>query len=208
MERYIGNSELTIGEKLNQLRKDKNFTLEQVEKFAQISKSTISNYENESTSPTYENLRKLLKVYDVSPQEFFGLDLVRYERDLEVFKAYGLNETVYRELVMSAKYRQNNEIADCINLIFDYPLYAFKLFRELDKFFNPIYYKEIDPLLKDYPQDGTQRVLLEPVIYILIKIFNAKNAEVLCEHYQNEAEQQQKIHAQIVQTARENEEIL
>lgn len=166
-----------MGEQLKDYRIKKKMTLDQAAKKSGFSKGTISNYENGKTLPTLDDLQILLFTYDVSLYEYFGIEKVDYENDCNVFKRYGLSETFYRELAFAKKYREYNDVVNCINLIFEYPLYAFRLFEELSRFFNPIYHEQIDNLTVNLPLDGAKRVMLEPVIHTLGDIFNAKYPE-------------------------------
>ena len=55
------NVPLTMGEQLTDLRKEKKMTLAKVAEKSGLSISTISNYENDKSSPTYDNLVKCWK---------------------------------------------------------------------------------------------------------------------------------------------------
>lgn len=208
MEKYISGVKLTVGEKLFQLRKDNHLTMAQVAEKAHISATTISNYESGKYYPTYDALYRLLNVYEVSFHEFCGLDLVDYERDLAVFKLYGLSEPFFRELMIRSKYAQHNDAADCINLIFEYPIFALTLFEELARFFNPAYHEQVDRFFVKLPPDGSKRVLLEPVIHTLSNIFDAKYPQTIIARFQNEAKQQQAIRAQAIESIREYDRIM
>ena len=65
--------ESTIGEKLSDLRNDRKMTLNDVAKRSKLSVSTISGYENGKNPPTHESLVKLLAVYGVTIDEFYGI---------------------------------------------------------------------------------------------------------------------------------------
>lgn len=165
------------GDRLKDFRIKRKMTVAQAAKKSGFSKGTISNYENGTTAPTLDDLLTLLLTYDTTIYEYFGIEKADYENDWNVFKRYGLSETFYRELVLVKKFREHNYIVNCINLIFEYPLYAFSLFEELSRFFNPTYHELIDNLPVNLPLDGAKRVLLEPVIQTLGDIFIAKYPE-------------------------------
>lgn len=210
-DEYISDVAVGVGEKLYDLRKDKHLTMEDVAKETGLSASTISNYERGSTSPTYDALTKLLVVYETSFFEFLSLDLTEYKKDLEVFKRYGLSETFCWELLLSQKYRHNNDIADCINLIFDCPIYAHQLFEELHHFFNIAYHEQVDQITVELPPDASGRLLLEPVISTLFSIFNAKyperRAEMFSSAIKGQAKQQKKIQSDMVGLTRKLDRI-
>jgi len=165
-----------MGEKLKDFREKKNMSIPQAAKKSGFSTGTISHYENGKTVPTLEDLQVLLLTYDVTLYDFFGIEKADYEDDCNVFKRYGLSETFYRELFFAKTLRTHNDIADCINLIFDCPFFASTLFEELACFFNASYHEQVDriPIPVKLLPDASIRLLLEPVIHTLGNIFNAK----------------------------------
>ena len=82
----MSETELTIGEKLEDLRKGKNLTLKEVGEKAMLSPTTISNYENEASSPTIDKLKALLEVYGTTLLEFWGVSKSEVENDWATFK--------------------------------------------------------------------------------------------------------------------------
>lgn len=166
-----------FGENLKEYRIKRKMSVAQAAKKSKFSTGTISNYENGKTVPTLDDLRILLYTYDVSLYEFFGIEKADCENDCNVFKRYGLNETFYRALFFAKNFGFHSEIVSCINLIFEYPLYAFTLFEELSRFFNASIHDQVDLIPLNLPSDASVRFLLEPVIHTLGYIFNAKYPE-------------------------------
>lgn len=64
---------IKIGEKLQQLRKEKKLTQKQVAELLDISTSTLSGYEAEGKYPPYPTLMKLAKLYGVTTDYLIGL---------------------------------------------------------------------------------------------------------------------------------------
>lgn len=82
-----------IGERLNELRKDKGMTQQELGELLSVSKYTISSYENDKTSPDDHNKVLLAKIFDVSLDYLCGLiDVpVSYQRgknDMEIPKDF------------------------------------------------------------------------------------------------------------------------
>lgn len=204
------NPKEIIGEQLQEFRKKRKMSIEQVAKESGFSEGTISNYENGKTVPTLDDLRILLFTYDVTLYDFFGIEKADYENDYNIFKRYGLNVTFYRELVLAKKYRIHNDIVNCLNLIFEYPMYAFTLFEELTRFFNPANHEQIEKLLVELPFNGANRVLLEPVIHTLGNIYNAKYLDrqknALISLLGQQADAQAEVQARLFEAAEQSKE--
>lgn len=167
-----------LGKRLKYLRKQKGMTLDKAAQESGLSKGTISNYETGKSLPNLENLCVLLQTYGATMNKYFGIDAADYKRDSAVFKRYGLSEDFRKLIYMSKEYGVNREIVDCLNLIFQYPLYTYRLFVELSNFFNAHYAdRTSETILKKFTPDATKRLYLEPVVQILCQILDAKNPE-------------------------------
>ena len=57
---------MNIGKKIKTLRKDNNYTLDELSKISEIAKPTLSKYENNHNDPSTTNLIKLADVFNVS----------------------------------------------------------------------------------------------------------------------------------------------
>ena len=62
---------LNLGERVRELRKARNWTLEQAAQQAGLARSTLSKIENSQMSPTYEALRKLAVGLEISVPQLF-----------------------------------------------------------------------------------------------------------------------------------------
>ncbi len=75
LARENGNSEraepLDLGARVRDLRKSRNWTLEQAAKQAGLARSTLSKIENGQMSPTYEALKKLAVGLEISVPQLF-----------------------------------------------------------------------------------------------------------------------------------------
>lgn len=61
-----------IGERLKLLRKEKGFEAQFIAKQLNVSKSTYSYYENDKSDPSFETLKKLADIFDVSTDYLLG----------------------------------------------------------------------------------------------------------------------------------------
>lgn len=180
-----------IGDRLYDLRKDKEMTLQSAAEKSGISYSTISKYENGDTTIKWELLKKLLAAYDTTLPEFLGFELTEYGKDLETFQRYGLSEEFYQELLVNDKfglYKWLYNMADILNILTEYPLVAHSLFEGLSHFFDYELHKEIGQRINRkspvvFPDETTQRMMLEPVVQELIRLFNFKYSDKLSDAY-------------------------
>lgn len=62
---------LNLGERVRELRKERDWTLEQAAKQAGLARSTLSKIENGQMSPTYDALRKLADGLQISVPQLF-----------------------------------------------------------------------------------------------------------------------------------------
>lgn len=191
----MNETELTIGEKLEDLRKGKDLTLKEAGDKAGLSATTISNYENEISSPTLEKLEALLKVYGTTLLEFWGVSKSEVKNDLATFKRYGLSKSFFIELLISRNLKHNSDTADCLNKMFQNPVYATYLFEALTRYFDPACHEQVNALSSLLPAEASKRVLLEPVIQTLGRIYDSLHPkmEVAPTLYPSTAEEQQEF---------------
>lgn len=72
-----------FGDRLKELRKDKNMTQEDVSKLCNVAKQTISNWESNITQPPFEIITKLAQYFNVTTDYLLGFnqdDLDKIER--------------------------------------------------------------------------------------------------------------------------------
>lgn len=77
---------MKIGEKIKNLRKQKNISLRKLAKLTGLSKTTLSNLENNTKNPSLETLKKLASAFELTPAELLKEtetteDLVESARD-------------------------------------------------------------------------------------------------------------------------------
>ncbi len=68
------NIKKLLGKRLQEIRKTRKLTQEQVAEFVEIETSSISNIENGKYYPSAENLDKILKVLNVTPSDIFTFE--------------------------------------------------------------------------------------------------------------------------------------
>lgn len=201
----VNGVELTIGEMLEDLRRKKGLTLEEAGEKACLSKTTISNYENNRTSPTYENLKALLEAYETTLLEFWGITEDELKSDMATFRRYGLSEYFFSELLLSRGMEKQGNTASCLNMMFQCPMAASALFRALNRYFNPASHEQVNELLGAHYSGSSKRVLLEPVAYELGKIYdesnpNADKAEDTTMQYPRTAEEERETQKALLET--------
>ena len=69
--REHGAEPLDLGQRVRELRKDRDWTLEQAARKAGLARSTLSKIENGQMSPTYEALKKLAVGLEISVPQLF-----------------------------------------------------------------------------------------------------------------------------------------
>ncbi len=62
---------MSLGENIRNLRKNKGYSMMKINELTGLSKSTISDLENDKSSPTSETLQKLANALEVSISDFF-----------------------------------------------------------------------------------------------------------------------------------------
>ena len=65
---------MSIGNKIEDLRKKKKMSQEKLADLLGISRQTLSNYENDITSPDLNQSKKICEIFDVSLDELIGND--------------------------------------------------------------------------------------------------------------------------------------
>lgn len=68
------NIKKLIGKRIQEIRKHRKLTQEQVAEFVGIETASISNIENGKYYPTAENLDKIINVLNISPRDLFEFE--------------------------------------------------------------------------------------------------------------------------------------
>ncbi|OSA84121.1 transcriptional regulator [Clostridium botulinum] len=72
-----------LGDRLKELREEKQLTQEELGKFLNVSRQAISSYESEDTEPSISNLIKLADIFNVSLDYLLGRTKERYNLNLK-----------------------------------------------------------------------------------------------------------------------------
>lgn len=72
-----------FGDRLKELREEKELTQEELGKFLNVSRQTISGYEAGSIEPSIKNLIKLADIFNVSLDYLLGRTKERYNLNLK-----------------------------------------------------------------------------------------------------------------------------
>ena len=80
-----------IGERLKQLRKEKNKSQQEIADLLSIQRQSYSSYENSISMPTIENLRLLAEYFDVSSDYIIGIS--EQKRPVEVYSASNIHDS-------------------------------------------------------------------------------------------------------------------
>ena len=69
---------MNLNEKLFELRKNKNLTQDEVAEKLNVTRQTVSKWENGQSSPDFEKIAPLCEIYEVTPNELFS-DIPEFE---------------------------------------------------------------------------------------------------------------------------------
>ena len=69
-----------FGERLKEIRQNANEKQEDLGNFLGVAKNSISNWENGISEPSFENLKKIAKHYNVSTDFLHGIDYSKVEK--------------------------------------------------------------------------------------------------------------------------------
>ena len=63
-----------FGDRLKELRKERNLTQEEIREICQVAKQTISNWENNVTQPPFDIVKRLAQYFGVTADYLLGLN--------------------------------------------------------------------------------------------------------------------------------------
>jgi transcriptional regulator with XRE-family HTH domain len=102
---------MLIGERIRESRRAKELTQQQLADILNVSKTVISGYENNTKSPTINNLEKLIAALDVNADYLFGRDVLAVsedekivnlsKQDLEILDNIKSNRKLYHSLYVN-----------------------------------------------------------------------------------------------------------
>ena len=77
------NIKKLLGKRIQEIRKSMNLTQEKVAEIVEIETASLSNIENGKYYPTAENLEKIIKVLETSPQKLFSFEHLQNPDELK-----------------------------------------------------------------------------------------------------------------------------
>ena len=81
MNSFKGGAILKLYERIAELRRKNKLTQKQVAEYLKVAKSTYSQYETGKSSPDYETLKKIAKLYNVSLDELLNHEIISENED-------------------------------------------------------------------------------------------------------------------------------
>ncbi|AWI04049.1 helix-turn-helix domain-containing protein [Clostridium drakei] len=124
---------MTLGQRIRSIRKKHKLSILDLKNITGLSKSTISEIENDKSNPTTDTLSKIAKALNVNIEEFFREDLVEEQIDIpkeysDKFKVTKRDKDQYKEFLkkeaqgffMNDEFDEEDkkEILDIMNEIF------------------------------------------------------------------------------------------
>lgn len=109
---------MTIGERIVELREERNLYQKDLASYLNLSIGTISNYENDIHDPDLDTLCKLADYFQVSADYLLGRSKHRHNAEIlnkPIFRDYYIKDFVDSTLELSTKGRR--DVLDFIELI-------------------------------------------------------------------------------------------
>lgn len=99
------NIKKLLGKRVKEIRKSKGLTQECVAELIDIETTSLSNIENGKYYPTAENLEKIIKVLQITPQKLFAFEHLQSSEDLkaELYDLIEANPEKLREIYKVVK---------------------------------------------------------------------------------------------------------
>jgi transcriptional regulator with XRE-family HTH domain len=113
---------MNLGEKLKYLRKQHNWTQEQLAQHLNISRSQISKWENGELLPDVQSLQKLSNLYQVSVDFLIGKHTTKKELLREVNLLYQTDRIDEKMLDIIDYFHQNTKMEETIYLLTQLPV--------------------------------------------------------------------------------------
>ncbi len=111
---------MSLGETIRNVRKSKGFSIMKVKELTGLSKSTISDLENDKSSPTADTLQKIAIALEVSVEDFFKEEPVAKNEltipqdYIDKYKVTTRDKKQYEEEIKKANeaFFMNDELSD------------------------------------------------------------------------------------------------
>ena len=109
---------LSIGEQLSEIRKDKGYTQEDLAEVLHVTKSTLSNYENDRRTPDIAFIKSFSKVMDVSVDYIIGITEIPQGISI-LKKRIGKNTTVEQiiNMLLTLDSKHGEDLVSQLNYI-------------------------------------------------------------------------------------------
>ena len=101
---------MLIGRRIKELRKNKGLSQEKLGKMINVTKVSISCYENETRSPDLETFELLVDALDTTTDYLLGRDKLIVSEDKEGYKTYLSKE----DLKIMKEINKNKDLLKCI----------------------------------------------------------------------------------------------
>lgn len=96
---------MTIGEKITAIRKEKNMTQEDLANKLNVSRQTISKWENDTSLPDVYNLQELSKILNVSVDELLDKTQKEIKSDNDILEAVQYGTKFFKKHWMKYGYK-------------------------------------------------------------------------------------------------------
>ncbi|MDR0325405.1 MAG: helix-turn-helix domain-containing protein [Oscillospiraceae bacterium] len=131
----------TLGERLTDLREAKKLTQDEVADALCISRTSMSNYENNKNTEkmSFDTFCKFAAYYEVPVNRLADISDNSYQDDIETFKRYGLSEKFLQGIMFSelvAKHSRGPVLSETLNKIFNSFPYWKPLFENIGLYFT------------------------------------------------------------------------
>lgn len=85
---------MSLGENIRKIRKEKGYSILKLRELTGLSKSTISEIENDKSSPTFETLNKIAKALEIRVETLISYDqLNEWDNEYHDLKEQNVKET-------------------------------------------------------------------------------------------------------------------
>lgn len=88
---------MTLGGRIRELRNEKGYSMMKIRELTGLSKSTISEIENDKSSPTAETLQKIANALEVTVDVFFKDDEVLDQQNIEFISPQEAMEFILKQ---------------------------------------------------------------------------------------------------------------
>ena len=97
---------MSLGEKLLSLRKKKGLSQEEVADLLHVTRQTVSKWETDQSTPDFDKVVPICKLYDISTEELFGevavseKEVINSSNDVVNYREYNQKKALYTTLAV------------------------------------------------------------------------------------------------------------